>query len=113
MYVYAAIGVHDIPAFTDWVDSHPNVMQPLNDDILLLGWTGVNCFWDVGVKMTELSEKLRDHDRDSNTDSESAKPASKKKKTKFTKDVLKAAKSATKQYNNISDYFPLFICTTC
>ena len=86
--------------------------QPLENDILLLlGCTGVNCFWNVGAKIAESSAELRDRDCDSDTDSESAEPAS-KKKTKFTKDVLQAAKIATKQYNDThkSDYFLLFIC---
>ena len=49
--------------------------------------------------MAESSEELRDRNCNSNTDSESAERDS-KKKTKFTKDALKAAKSATKQYND-------------
>ena len=40
--------------------------------ILALGCAGVNCFWDVGAKMEEFSERGELHARDSDTDSESA-----------------------------------------
>ena len=40
--------------------------------ILAQGSAGVNCFWNVGAKMEEFSERGELHARDSDTDSESA-----------------------------------------